>query len=419
MADVSKVTPISQAQSEGVPLKDELSVPADVPKKAATDGDVYKQSKAQEGNAGKAAPEGNCPHKHHAHEKRNAGVIDKVKNPDVATNWRVSDEVDILVKMKMMKWDKDENGTFTTEEVQDAMEDLEQAQKQLAGMKWQFIFFFGFIFLFIITAGFTAGIVYYATKDTSVKSDGEIRAMPPENAAKAKRQTEITATTQSRGDINLPDMIQFDPDTDQWLIDDDALRELDTVSFWGKNLSFYTFDLAEVIRTDSGKTGTNDRLEILTTSGVRLRWWEIHGEMEVRWQGTNMWDQAYINTNSTGGRLLGDHHEAFNQESLISFEDEDDEHEDSAEADARRLGKGGVHVYYGGGAHYNRGGRNSNQCQTWCNVPQGKSDTCRNYCGEHQCYRWGHDVYRCNGANAIASALGAALLLLARAFVET
>lgn len=355
--------------------------------------------------------------------KRNVAVIQKVQEKVACPNDRmtangnepVDESVDLFIKMKLFTWDKDHNGRFTVEEVNTAMQELTASWDRLASMKWRFINLGLFLLFFVGGMSVVLAIVLAVTKSTSNSESGEMRAVNPNS--KKPAQTQLVTVTQSRGDIDLGNFLNFDNTTDQWLIDDAQLRELDTVSFWAANKSFYHLQVAELIRTDSGPKGVNDKLEILTLTGVRLRVFEDVGELEVLLPGTNMWQGA---PQPGGGRRMPEEGEvnpnfAQDESMMGGHEDEFDDNFMKGQPAERRLGKGGVVVFYGG-AHHNRHGGSSNGCQGYCNVPWGTTEGCGQHCQRGACYTWGSDTYQCNDA-AIRSLCGlwaAGLLLISR-----
>lgn len=335
--------------------------------------------------------------------KRIVEVINKVTNPAVRTEWAVEDDIEMWIKMKVNTWDKDANGKFTVEEVQAAMADLQDTEHRLAGMKMRFIGVFGFILLFTMVVCGAVAVILAVTKNTEVPESGELRTSNPDS--KKPKQTELVVTTQSRGTIDWNNMLDFDTTTDQWLISDIALRDLDKVAFWHQNQSYYNFEVAEVIRTDSGPGGTNDKLEITTTGGVKMRIWESIGQLEVLWPNSNMWEGAP--QPGSGGRLLSEGGEelpdSVEAEHLLSADIEDPSEDGTfkkAHSSDRRLGKGGTFIYVGGGAGYAGRGGYSNQCNGWCSVPYGTADGCMNWCGQGQCYTSGLSTYQCNGTSS-------------------
>merc|ERR1719230_721319 len=70
----------------------------------------------------------------------------------------------------------------------------------------------------------------------------------------------------------------------------------------------------------------------------------------------------------------------------------------------RRLGKGGVAVFYAGGVHHNGRGGGGGCNHGWCNV-QDYGKGCMNYCRMHQCYKQGHQTYRCANAYRASGSL--------------
>merc|ERR1719271_291091 len=173
----------------------------------------------------------------------------------------------------------------------------------IADMKWRFIYIFLLVLLSVGVCGGVGAIVLAVSRDTEVPDTGEIRAENP-NSLKPS-MTELVVTTESKADVGLGNLLTYNEDTDLWTIDDDSLRSLQVVSFLHK-ASFYNLELAEVIRIDSGSTGNNDKVEMTSTSGVKLRIWESVGDLEVLWKGASMWELVPQAVNNTGGRLLHD-----------------------------------------------------------------------------------------------------------------
>lgn len=253
------------------------------------------------------------------------------------------------------------------------------------------------------------------TKTTEVPDSGEMRAI--NKNSKKPGLTELVTTTESRGTMSMLTMLDFDNTTDQWTIDESQLREMDKVSFLDSNKTYYNFDVAQLLRIDSGKNGTNDKLEIMTTSGTQLRMWESIGELEVKWPSSSMWEVLERHNSTNSGRLLSDEDvlsPAFAEEQHMLGEDT----EDSDTPLSRRLGKGGVRIAYVGVHHRSHGG-GGDSCSRhgWCNVPFGTAEGCGSYCQELQCYNWGRDTYQCNaartsfGPHLLLQALAAALII--------
>merc|ERR1711976_661521 len=65
------------------------------------------------------------------------------------------------------------------------------------------------------------------------------------------------------------------------------------VSFTDKQGATHTMQVAEVIRYDSGPgVDGADRLDILTSGGNILRFWEGSASLEVQWLGDEMWQDV-------------------------------------------------------------------------------------------------------------------------------
>jgi hypothetical protein len=320
-------------------------------------------------------------------------VIHKVQDPTVKTEWNVELKVDAWCKLKLAEWDKDDDGVFTTDEVELAMEQLSEMHSMIADMKWRFIYMFLLVLLSVGVLGGVGAIVLAMSRDTEVPDTGEIRAENP-NSLKPS-MTELVVTTESKADVGLSNLLTYNEDTDLWTIDDDSLRSLQVASFLREG-SFYNLELAEVIRIDSGSSGNNDKVEMTSTSGVKLRIWESVGDLEVLWKGATMWEFVPQAVNNTGGRLL--HDESILSEGHAYKSDHDllvNEDDDSL---PRRLGKGGVAIV-GVGTMHGSGGYSS-KCQGWCACGDLNQD-CRNWCKERHCYTvQGRGTFRCEGGTS-------------------
>jgi len=137
-------------------------------------------------------------------------------------------------------------------------------------------------FVFSISIGFMA-----VSQDVHV---GRLEAAHPGEFGRP-----VVLTTQEHSQQSMMNMLSFDMMTNEWVVSDSALRELDTVAFELTNGSFYHFEVVEVVRQDSGADGETDKLEIATSSGTHLRLWEALGSLEARWPGSSMWENVDIN----------------------------------------------------------------------------------------------------------------------------
>lgn len=364
-------------------------------------------------------------------------VIAKVQDPNIdteklLTNTKCYDKkTDDWVKLKLKLWDKDQNQSFSKEEVDAAMEELKEAEEDLADLKWIFIKLFSFLIVFLIFISGAGAIAFAMTKETTVEGEG---LSAPNPTSKKPGMTELVTTTEAHGNFSLLNLLDFDNTTDQWLFDEAKLRELDKVSFSDENQTYYNLDVAELIRIDSGPTGgANDKLEILTTSGTRLRVWESVGELEVLYPEEPMWSTATAAPNPapaaapagniSGGRRMHGRmhvvHDVVDDEPPLHFTEEqeremEDEWENSHDPRApRRLGKGGY--VFVSAHHRSHGGGHG--CQNYCSVPHGTKESCRKWCGYNYCYTWGSSTYKCQGG-AVRTFLGSSLLpLLAAIFL--
>lgn len=325
------------------------------------------------------------------------GFIDKAHqlSDTMLLTQKVDDSVELWVKMKLVAWDKDQSGSFTTEEVEDAMDELRETEAKMANLKWQFIGLFSFMFIFVAFMGGTAWIAMTVMKTTEVPESGSLRAVNPNS--KKPKLTELVTTTESSDELSLLNILDFDTTTDQWMIDESMLREMDKVKFLDAQGTYYGFEVAELIRVDSGKNGTNDKLLITAAGGTQLRVWESVGELEVKWPNSTMWEGVPRVNSTSGGRLLSSEDEEkipgfLEDEMMLSEGADGDEHR----VPSRRLGKGGF--VFVGVHHRSHGGGGG--CNGYCSVPYGATDSCRQWCSEMACYNWGATTYQCRGGAA-------------------
>lgn len=318
--------------------------------------------------------------------------------------------------LKVKSWDKDQNGSFDPCEVEAAVAELKKTERAMADMKWRMIFLFIFILFFTGIVLGACGIAFAVIKDTSVPKDSAtLRAPAPSSSAKPGK-TELVVTTETRSDDDLISMLKYDSNTDQWLMTDKDLREIDSITFWSMNNTFYHLDVAEIMRYDGNKSlQQEDKLEITTAAGTMLRVMEDTCppcSLEVLWPGKTKWEGVSRNSTKSGGRLLsqvapdGELPEFMEGEELLGEDDvtEVDGVVMTNQPHERRLGKGGFVVvgYYGGGAGgYGRGGGGG--CNGRCNVPWNAGETsCSAYCQIGACYSWSNgNTYRCDGAASI------------------
>jgi len=214
-----------------------------------------------------------------------ARCLEKAHNKPVSElqQERVDANVDIFIKSKLKAWDKDRTGKFNMEEVEAAMQELRVAQKDLATLKWQIIFLFVGIFVLVVLVLCAAGVAVAVTRQINVSNDGAF-------VAKNHGSTQVVVTTSATDQLTLANTLSFNNVTDDWQLSDALLRELSTISFETANGTFYSMQVTELARFDSGPTGDADTLDIRVDGNHYIRYWESIGTLEVLWANTTMWD---------------------------------------------------------------------------------------------------------------------------------
>jgi len=230
-------------------------------------------------------------------EKTKRKPVEELQQDKVNTN------VDIFIKVKLNEWDKDRTGKFSMEEVSAAMQELREAQRDLANLKWQIIYLFAAIFVLVALVLCAAGVAVTVTKQLNVSNDGAF-------VAKANGNTRVVVTASATDELTLANTLSFNEVTDDWTLSDALLREMDTVSFQTANGTFYSMQITELARFDSGPTGDADTLDIRVLGNHYIRYWESIGTLEILWANTAMWEAL-----QTATRRLDD--------------DDDDDHGDA------------------------------------------------------------------------------------------
>lgn len=321
----------------------------------------------------------------------------------------VDPEIENWIKMKLIEWDADKTGTFSREEVEDAIEELRDAEKKLANMKMAFILAFSLFFIVLTCSLGAVAIVLTLTKEVNVGEGAEMR-VKAEGDQKGK--TQLITTTPGKGTMNLLTMLQFDGTSDKWMITDDQLVEMDSLSFTSHLNSepqFYHFMISELIRVDSGSTGSSDKVDIVTDAGHQIRVREGYNDIEVKWAGDTMWQDVQATRRLT--EVSGDAEDEYDWEDVLH---------NSVQPPDRRLAKGGVvvvgvvHHHHGGGSYHGSGGGGGG-CRGWCSVQPGQA--CWEVCAHEQCYRmWDasnnrHNTLMCMGSFGLFPSLGVQLFL--------
>jgi len=304
-----------------------------------------------------SAPAGNIRHRdvHHLTTRR---CLDKahMKATEELQKEKIDTNVEIFIKAKLSEWDQDRSGRFSMVEVEAAMEELKQTQRDLANLKWLIIMMFVGIFLLVVLVLCAAGVAVAITKQTGVSNDGAF-------VAKQSGKSRLVVTASSRDELTLGNTLSFNEVTDDWKISDAVLRDLDTITFETDNGTFYSMPVTEIARFDSGPTGDADTLDIMVVGNHYIRFWEIIGTLEIQWANTTMWE-----TLQTGSRRLD------------ADEDDDDSYADgiaevveqpvrdsSPKPPKRLLAKGGFGGSFGGG----RAGGSSRSAPGYSGVSDG------------------------------------------------
>jgi len=293
------------------------------------------------------------------------------------------------VKLKLAEWDTDHNGKFSQEEVSAAMDELRNVQGSYHGLKHNIIKLLGVMLMFL--GGMIAIVLIVVTMTNQVEISGGAEMRVPVEEGKPigqmnaivdrhkSAQRFLVEMTESQDSGGLEDFLDYDNVTDQWLIADIQLRKIDRISFRTSEGSFYNLGVAQIIRVDGGRSGTNDQINIITSGLDKLRLWESVGQLEVKWfNSSTMWEPVLMDkapNSGTGRRLEQEQEEVF------------------GEHPPRRLfTKGGTVVFVGGGGrshgmyHGSSSGGGGSVCRGKCVVPKGTTEPCWNYCNDGACY---------------------------------
>jgi hypothetical protein len=101
--------------------------------------------------------------------------------------------------------------------------------------------------------------------------------------------------------------LAFDDDNDKWIISDQKLRDINVMQVQvpvegeANAYKFVKFDVAYLLRTDSGPNGGTDKIELTSTTGHKMRFWETNNVLEVKLRGET-WQN--IPNAKTGSRRL-------------------------------------------------------------------------------------------------------------------
>jgi len=307
-------------------------------------------------------------------------VIDKVSKDASRGNARTQPEevkltsaVDVLIKMKLIEWDADQNGYFTKEEVVAAMDDLREAEEKVWKLKSHMIACFVILLIFVGVLVATVAIIMMVTQDVDVGESGDMIA--PLKDTNQKVLVELTTAQESGGWESL---LEYDNTTDQWLIADQQLVNFDTLTFRTQGGVFYHLDIAELVRIDTGSSGTNDKVLMYSTGGHQLRIQELDPRLEVQWW--NSVSQSYSNWEFVDTADMGDGRRLKDAPADVLPSVGED-------PPRRMYAKGGTMVYAGPMYGARSGGGGGSGCTTngRCNVPAGAAH-CKDHCRHNQCY---------------------------------
>mmetsp|Transcript_90198 Transcript_90198/g.254469 ORF Transcript_90198/g.254469 Transcript_90198/m.254469 type:complete len:382 (-) Transcript_90198:138-1283(-) len=208
----------------------------------------------------------------------NPDSVNTIKDP-------MEKRIEMLLRAKLLEWDKDQSGTFNFEQVKDAMAEIRDVANHIGTLR-QYIAFAGLLLVALVPVFIGVGYVALtASKEVYVGHSGSLEALRP-----GFDDREVVVTTQEYNFQNVQNMLDFDLVTNEWVVSNFALREMDSVSFELVNGSYYHFDVVEVTREDSGQDGESDKLEVTTTNGAKLRLWESLESLEAKWAGSSMWE---------------------------------------------------------------------------------------------------------------------------------
>eukprot|EP00929_Paragymnodinium_shiwhaense_P004617 TRINITY_DN105720_c0_g1_i1.p1 TRINITY_DN105720_c0_g1~~TRINITY_DN105720_c0_g1_i1.p1 ORF type:complete len:333 (-),score=88.31 TRINITY_DN105720_c0_g1_i1:248-1246(-) len=187
---------------------------------------------------------------------------------------------------KLLEWDKGQTGKLDADDVNKAMAELREAKKKADWLRKFFIIVGSAVPITLLLAfAFT-----YAFQEFSDQWEGSIDDRL--NAAKPHLGVkDVVISTQEHGIRSVKSMLSFDLMNEEWSVSDDALREMDTVSFELSNGTYYHLDIIEVERRDGARSGQeSDKLEIFTRQGAKLRLWASMGTLEIKWPWSSMWE---------------------------------------------------------------------------------------------------------------------------------
>merc|ERR1719409_2424455 len=108
------------------------------------------------------------------------------------------------------------------------MDELRDVQETHKNLKWNLMACFIALLLFLGVMIGAVVIVLVVTKDVQVSDNGAMTAPIKDSDPKQKA---IIETTPTRQDGGIGQLLEYDDSTDQWLVADQQLRNIDQVSF--------------------------------------------------------------------------------------------------------------------------------------------------------------------------------------------
>ena len=104
-----------------------------------------------------------------------------------------------------------------------AMHELRTVQQRHRKLKWNVMFGFGIILVFVGAMVAAVFIVMMLSRNTKVGKDGAMTA-PRKDTASV--QLAVVETTQPRDGGGIKDLMEYDDSSDQWLIADGRFRHV-------------------------------------------------------------------------------------------------------------------------------------------------------------------------------------------------
>lgn len=311
------------------------------------------------------------------------------KNP--SGKFEAEDEAtEIFIQAKLREWDKNESGDFNRDEILAIMEEWRLVNTQRRKLKVK-IGIGSLVVTMSVVMMFASLVVAFLINQSGAPQVGDHGNF---QASSENGRTDVVVTDERRrDDTDLNHILAFDDRSDQWVISDQQLREVDMISFTHGNADYH-LGVAHVVRTDSGPLGSSDTMEVETIAGHRIRYWENTTTLDAKWVGTSEWFE--VDLPDDNGRRLSDEPpgvwivgpEDFAQTSfgaLTTFGSD-------LEPPRGRRAKG--YVAFHGGSNY------------------GRSTSGNNY-NRDECYRTNASHYYCGAACGLSKLAGGLVVVLA------